>query len=240
MSSENEETPIESAAESAELPDPAPSAVPKARPGKKGGRRDVNRRERTRALLGAATQLFLERGIEATTIDDITKEAGVAKGSFYRYFESKTHLVEMLYAPLRDALGDAFQLAGAALISARDGESMHTAYVALGQSLGQLIWENLEATQLYLQENRGPRTEARAPVRDLADLIAQGAIVLTEKARTHGLLRDFPAEVSALVVVGAIERLLFAVLIEEAIENPIEIPDQLTSLILDGLRAKDR
>ena len=235
MSSETEA--LSEAAES--LPEPSASAVPKARPGKKGGRRDLNRRERTRVLLGAAMKLFLDRGLETTTIDDITKEAGVAKGSFYRYFDSKTHLVEMIYSPLVDALGAAFQLAGEALIAAQDGKSMHTAYVALGQSLGEVIWENIEATQLYLQENRGPRSDARAPVRDLADLIAQGAIVLTEKARTHGLLRDFPAEVSALIVVGAIERLLFAVLVEESIEKPLEIPEQLTSLILDGLRVKD-
>ena len=69
------------------------TSVPKERPGKPGGRRDQNRRERVKALSDAAISLFLERGTESSTIDDITKAAGVSKGSFYRYFESKHELV---------------------------------------------------------------------------------------------------------------------------------------------------
>jgi hypothetical protein len=76
-------------------------------------------------------------------------------------------------------------------------------------------------------------------VRDLADTIRDGAIDLTKKAHTNGLLRAFPPEVSALTVVGAAERLLFAVLVEEAIESPLEIPEQLTTLIIDGMRPRD-
>ena len=38
------------------------------------------------------TPLFLERGIETVTIDEITREAGVAKGSFYRYFDDKKQI----------------------------------------------------------------------------------------------------------------------------------------------------
>jgi len=45
--------------------------------------------------------------------------------------------------------------------------------------------------------------------------------------------------VSALAVVGAVERLLLAVLREEDVGNPLEIPDALTQLVLDGLRAPD-
>lgn len=216
---------------------PAPaSAVPKERPGKPGGRRDTNRRERTQQLLEAGLALFLERGVEGTTIDDITKAAGTAKGSFYRYFPSKAALVTALFEPVKAALEQAFLVAGERLEAATSAEAMNEAYVSLGEELGASILAHLGVVQLYLQENRGPRTEARAPVRDLADLVAEGAITLTAKARTHGLLRPFPAEVSALTVVGAVERLLFAVLVEERVESPLELPEQLTSLVLDGLR----
>lgn len=217
---------------------PAPrTAVPKERPGKPGGRRDTNRRERTAQLLDAALVLFLERGIEGATIDDITKAAGTAKGSFYRYFPSKAALVVALFEPVKEAMERAFAVAGERLAAATSADAMNAAYVGLGEELGLAVFRHLDVVQLYLQENRGPRSEARAPVRDIADLVAQGAITLTEKARTHGLLRPFPAEVSALTVVGAVERLLFAVLVEERIESPLELPEQLTSLVLDGLRS---
>src|SRR5690349_21242717 len=72
----------------------------RARPGQPGGRRDTNRKERTKAIGDAALALFLERGIEAVTIEDITTRAGVAKGSFYRYFDDKHALTEALFQPL--------------------------------------------------------------------------------------------------------------------------------------------
>ena len=54
------------------------------------------RRETRRVLLEAARELFIERGVEATSIDAITARAGVAKGSFYNHFESRDVLFEDL------------------------------------------------------------------------------------------------------------------------------------------------
>src|SRR5438105_2842106 len=49
--------------------------------------------ERTRvALLDASIALFIERGIEATTIEDVVAAAGFTRGAFYSNFESKEEL----------------------------------------------------------------------------------------------------------------------------------------------------
>ncbi|MEU1182975.1 TetR family transcriptional regulator [Streptomyces sp. NPDC005820] len=45
------------------------------------------------ALVAAAFQLFLERGYEQTTVDDIVSLAGVGRRSFFRYFPSKEDVV---------------------------------------------------------------------------------------------------------------------------------------------------
>ena len=44
-------------------------------------------------LIGAATSLFHENGIQATGVDAIIESAGVAKATFYRHFPSKDDLV---------------------------------------------------------------------------------------------------------------------------------------------------
>ncbi|MEV8321312.1 TetR family transcriptional regulator [Streptomyces sp. NPDC059900] len=44
-------------------------------------------------LAHAAFQLFLERGFEQTTVDDIVARAGVGRRSFFRYFPSKEDAV---------------------------------------------------------------------------------------------------------------------------------------------------
>lgn len=48
------------------------------------------------AVLDAATQLMLEKGYVATTVDEICAQAGVTKGSFFYYFKNKEDLGKAL------------------------------------------------------------------------------------------------------------------------------------------------
>ncbi len=51
--------------------------------------------ERTkRALLQIAYGLFISRGYENTSVDDIIEAAGIAKGTYYYHFESKEQTLE--------------------------------------------------------------------------------------------------------------------------------------------------
>jgi AcrR family transcriptional regulator len=53
------------------------------------GRRELRRRETSRALRREALRLVGERGFEAVSIDEIAAAAGVAKRTFFNYFTSK-------------------------------------------------------------------------------------------------------------------------------------------------------
>lgn len=54
----------------------------------------VEQQQRTRdALLDAAIELFVARGIEATSIEEVTAQAGYSRGAFYSNFASKEELV---------------------------------------------------------------------------------------------------------------------------------------------------
>ena len=66
------------------------------------------KQEKRRALMQAAYELFLERGTDKTSIEQITGRAKVAKGTFYLYFADKGVLTQALlgrlsYQLLRDA-----------------------------------------------------------------------------------------------------------------------------------------
>ena len=218
-------------------PASAPSA-PLRRPGPEGGRRDLNRKERTKTLIDAALRLFVERGLDGVTIDDITQETGVAKGTFYRYFDDKEAQVDAMIAPVRAEMTDALSVCAKALAASRDVETMFDAYRSLGGTFAGVVLKHAGVVRLYLQESRGPALGARTRIAELSRFMSRQAVVITEKAHTHGLLRPVRPEVSALAVVGAVERLLLAVLQEEEIGNPLEIPDLLTGIVLDGLRKK--
>lgn len=48
---------------------------------------------RRNQILDAATRVFARKGFHPTTIKDIAREAGIADGTIYNYFESKTALM---------------------------------------------------------------------------------------------------------------------------------------------------
>jgi AcrR family transcriptional regulator len=74
------------------------------------GLRNRKRRETAQRITDAGVSLFLERGIEATTLDDIAARAGISRRTFFYYFKSKDDILlsmqsgmgEMLATALRD------------------------------------------------------------------------------------------------------------------------------------------
>ncbi|PRY41264.1 TetR/AcrR family transcriptional regulator [Umezawaea tangerina] len=60
-------------------------------------------KEADAAILGAALELFIERGAEATSIEQVARRAGVTRATVYRRFPDKTRL---LIATLEAAYGN--------------------------------------------------------------------------------------------------------------------------------------
>jgi AcrR family transcriptional regulator len=205
------------------------------RPGLPGGKRDENRRQKTDALMSAALPLFLAHGVEAVTIDDITRAAKAAKGSFYRYFSSKDALVAAIVAPAASDVDAALSRCADRLGEANDRGTLFAAYQELALSLVPLALHRLDVVRLYLQESRGASTGARAPLVELGVRIDEGAIRLTTVAVDRGLLDVADPRISALAVVGAIERLAFNVLSGRLDAQPVDIVATLIRLVLDGI-----
>lgn len=214
---------------------PKPPRVPSERPGPVGGKRDVNRRKRIRQLCDAGLSLFLERGVVAVTIDEIVKQAGMAKASFYRYFKDKEELVDTLLSTISDPLRAALEACHQNLASADGPEDMMQAYQTLGAGLAQLLFQQPTVVRLFLQESRGPGVGARRPIVALAADIDQQSVLLTEAGRRHGLWKEFDSRLSTLVVVGAAERMLLAVLRSEDVGSLPNVPREFARLIIEGL-----
>lgn len=109
------------------------------------------RREATRQkLYEAAVTLIAEQGFSATTVDEIAERAGVAKGTVYYNFASKSVLFEEL---LRHGVGLlTASLREAAERTARDGGSKTDALDAMIRA-GLVFIDRYPAfTQLYVAE----------------------------------------------------------------------------------------
>jgi AcrR family transcriptional regulator len=91
--------------------------------------RSENRRA---SLLEAATTVFAEHGLSAST-SLISKRAGVSEGSFFTYFDTKGDLINALYREIRLDLAAAVMNAFPRKASVRDRlEHVWTRYVSWG------------------------------------------------------------------------------------------------------------
>lgn len=73
------------------------------------------------AIVSAAGELFIGRGFAATSIDDIARRAGVAKGAVYHHFESKEQIFQRVFEQMTGALAAEVAASAAAGKSILDG-----------------------------------------------------------------------------------------------------------------------
>ena len=87
--------------------------------------------DRAAALRQAAFRCFAEAGFHATTVDDICRAAGVSKGAFYWYFETKEQaFVQILDVWAEEVEGEIVAQFSAAFTEAQPTEAL---VIALGR-----------------------------------------------------------------------------------------------------------
>jgi AcrR family transcriptional regulator len=158
----------------------------KAKPGAAAavpGLRERKRQQTRERLTRMAMALFLERGFEATTLDDIAAAADISRRSFFHYFASKEDVVFAWQEEITAAL--------IAAVAARPAtESMLTAAEsAILAMIRQL--EPGEAIAMAQLKRDNPALQARDQVkyekleRALADALAKRAGHKTEKLKAR-------------------------------------------------------
>ncbi|MFI9200789.1 TetR/AcrR family transcriptional regulator [Streptomyces sp. NPDC053048] len=168
------------------------------------------RRQNTRRkLFDAAVTLIAEQGFSSTTVDEIAERAGVAKGTVYYNFASKTvlfeellrHGIELLANALRAAAEETAERGGGRVDALdamiRAGLDFITRYPALMQLYVAELWRTNRAWQSTLTQ---VRQQAIAVIESvLREAVAEGE--LSEEI-------DIPLTASALfgmVLVAALD-----------------------------------
>jgi TetR/AcrR family transcriptional regulator, mexJK operon transcriptional repressor len=204
----------------------------------RGGRpTQVEAERRHRSLLAAATRLFLEKGWEATSIDEISRRSGVAKRFIYARYPDKAALfigaVERFrsslmgeiqaFGPLPDEVeeglyGFARRLLDIALWP--DSVALHRLFIAAATHFPDLA-------KAFVERGRSHGLDEIKSV--LAHYAARGAIKLGDP--------QLAAEQFFILVVGIPQRLALLV----GRDPPAEEERRLRSgiaLFLDGCRAR--
>lgn len=185
-------------------------------------------------ILDAAESLFIRQGYVKTSMDEVAREAGVAKGTLYLYFNKKADLIlaaigrekrnymqglmdvfdESLPAEHRMRrwlvavllAGTKMPLTGRIMGGGELGALMHDLPPAI---LGQTDRNRDAFIAPLIEDMVGPHSWTPAELRDRADVLISLGLLATVPAQPH-LLRDMTperyAEILADIVVTGLSR----------------------------------
>ncbi|MDO5112438.1 MAG: TetR/AcrR family transcriptional regulator [Clostridia bacterium] len=186
--------------------------------------------ERKNEILDAASALFSQKGFDATSVNDILERVGIAKGTFYYYFQSKEEVMDALIDRV-----SAHMLAAAREIAA-DGtlgvhEKIFRVVMALNMRGGadEALLQHIHQPQNALMHEKSLRTLITGVTPILAAVVEDGAkqglfdtaypyeavemiIIYVQIAFDEGILPHSPQAQAARIpaFIAHIERLLGA------------------------------
>ena len=198
------------------------------------GKRQAARDERRARLVAAAQRVFGEKGYHGATVDDLTRAAGVAKGTFCLYFDEKR---DLFYEVIQGFFQLILEIAGSVRRTPRAGLDFVAEAERAAGELMRVFLENRELARLAHRESMGLDAELEKMVqgfyRELADLEAKNIRLGIEL----GLVRD---DVDPLLVgyahIGMVERALLQLLDDPgSLPPPDEFVRQMVRLAFQGL-----
>ena len=185
--------------------------------------------DRRAALLDAAREVFTKKGYHAASVSDILLIAGVARGTFYNYFDSKRAVFQAVLEGLMESVEAVIQpidVAGDIASQARDNIER-----ILGAALDRGAW------RLLFTEAIGIDAEGDALVRDF---YARAAGRLERALRTGqaiGVVVEGDPRLLARCILGVVKEPIFqgALAGEELLVG--QLAEQVYRLLIGGVIA---
>ena len=157
--------------------------------------------DRRQQILDAAVRVFARQGYEASRVGDVAKEAGVAYGLVYHYFDSKEAVLEAVF---REAWG---RLLAAVAVAEQAGESAPDQLTLVVKIVLRAWRDEPDVVRLLVREiTRNPH------IQDELDEIGQAFASLERiirRGQDEGSFRaEVDARLAAWMLYGALEEVL--------------------------------
>lgn len=152
--------------------------------------------EKKKAILESTLELVKENGFHGTPMSMVAKEAGVAAGTIYHYFESKERLICELYSYVKQRTIDALQ--------AGDNEALpyQDRFFAIWMSLYTFYIENPNVLRFFEQFVNSPYNTNKVEVRH--DEFHTLLYVFFESGIKQDFLRPVNPEILGVLAHGSI------------------------------------
>ena len=187
---------------------------------------------RRNQILDAATKVFAEKGFHPTTIKDIAKEAGIADGTIYNYFENKTALMLGIFDRLNESDK---RVEDFSKFTDVDFRSFMKAYLRHRLTLFQA--GNFEVFRIVLSEIMVNKELRELYYRKILEPTFSVAETYFQQWAAKNIIKPINVSLAMRAISGMVLGLIVEHIIgDQTLEKKWdELPDFLTDMILDGL-----
>ena len=189
-----------------------------------GGRGAAARARTRQALLDTALRLFAERGYIGVRVEDIAKEAGVSRATFYKHFAERDEILASLFERL---LGNTADVA-----IPSDGRTEERVQALLDDTAQRMLEHETLARFVY---SIPIRHDAVLPGGAAAPVVFTHLRDVLEEAIETGELRDDIAVERALETLGRAFEAGMRDWAESRVEDPRTRLHELLDIIFSGL-----
>lgn len=205
------------------------------RPAREGPRSKKRRQTRNR-LLEEGLALMAQRGIHACKVEEITRAAGVGKGTFFTHFKSKEEFVAVL---VDQVLNDLVRRVRPLGLSPTDAESLlagvgtvHLRYFQLRPQAAALLNQAVGLVE---------RGEAGRAIKErLAQHLDAVAQMLTPACQPLGWPPEHARELALMVLANAVGFFYLGAPLGLGGDTPMSLLDRLGRVLARGLARKDQ
>ncbi|MCB9763413.1 MAG: TetR/AcrR family transcriptional regulator [Alphaproteobacteria bacterium] len=200
------------------------------------GIRERKKEARRAAIQEAGLDMFLKEGFDRASVERIASAVGIARGTFYLYYEDKLGLFEALCERLYSPIVQVLQGTAEALRSAASTAEHQFIYLQMAGLLATQGPELRPLMMLHFRESRsaGPAGEV---VRRWMGRIEHLSERILSEARDQNAVAINDVYTVSLAIVGAAERLTWAWLIGDERLDRDAAALELSAVFFKGIQA---
>lgn len=192
-----------------------------------------NTTERYRSIVREAERLFIENGYNGTSVADIAEAAGVAQGLINYHFGSKEelliHVLKSSRSVMLEQLNSISQCDQTAEVKLRMAIQMLLELADSGLALTQMTLISFFETSFTNKIRIALVESLNDQVSGFADLIKEGI--------DQGEFKPVGSRRTTHLIVGMVFEMIRLAVVGEEELKPAEMADEITSILMDGMRS---
>ena len=191
----------------------------------------MKRKQRREQVLTCAAEVFAEQGYHQTTIQDIITRAGIARGTFYLYFQDKRSIF--------DELLDRMMVSLRQRIVRIDPSLSPNECVALLrkniQAIFEITLEHRALAKILLSDAVGLDPEFDLKLLGFYSNITEMIERSLRRGQASGLVRPCDVRLTAIPIIGAFKELMYQTTMRDLDLEISAVVEALLQLFRDGV-----